>query len=256
MVDRSKLSDFQYDWEYRETVALDDGTDVELRLLRPDDRELLRRGFHQLSSESKYRRFLGPKSRLSDRELEYLVEIDQVDHVAIGARVPTDEREEDGERGAGLARCVRLKREPRAAEAAVTVVDDFQGQGLGRILLNRLVCAARERGIETFRATLFSENRPMQALLREIGDARVIERDGPVVTLGISLPEGVPAAEPRGATDEPSPLERILSLTGRGAATLVDKFTTDDEDSLPDGNDTDDSPAGRAGESEAEAPSE
>jgi GNAT superfamily N-acetyltransferase len=232
MAGSSKLSDYDYDWEYRETVPLEDGTEIEVRLVRPDDRELLRRGFQQLSAESRYRRFLGPKSRLSERELEYLVEIDQVDHVAIGARVPAA-GEDDAERGVALARCVRLEQEPHAAEAAVTVVDEFQARGLGRTLLDRLVGAARERGVETFRATLFAQNKPMQALLREIGDARIIERDGPVVTLGISLGDAEAAAGAGEESKEPSTLQRILSLTGRGAATLVDKFTTDDGDNLP-----------------------
>lgn len=230
MTELQDLSDNEYDYDYRETVSLEDGTEVLLRLLRPGDRERLRRGFQQLSEESKYRRFLGPKSKLSDRELEYLVDIDQVDHIAIAAE-PVDR--EEGPREAGLARCVRLHDEPEAAEAAVTVLDAFQGIGLGRTLLDRLVEAARERGIEVFRATLFAQNRPMQSLLDEIGDAQVIEHDGPVVTLGIALERGEPEPGAAETEDErtPTALERVLSLTGRGAASLVDKFTSESDPS-------------------------
>jgi GNAT superfamily N-acetyltransferase len=191
-----------------------------------EDREKLRRGFERLSNESRYTRFLTPKSQLSESELEYLTELDGYHHFAIGAELAGAER--DGE-GMGVARCVRLLDEPHTGEAAVTVVDEFQGEGLGSILLRRLVAAARERDIDNFRATLFVENIPMRRLLEDVGPVEVIERNGPVVTLDISLEdeEHVPVPTSPEAPEEPpedTPMRRILSATARGAASLVDKF--------------------------------
>src|SRR5207244_92171 len=108
------------------------------------------RGFAGLSAESRYRRFFSAKDRLSEAELRYLTEVDGVDHFALGAL-------HDGE-GAGVARFVRLRDRPDTAEAAIVVVDERQGCGLGRLLLTRLTEAARERGITRFRSDVLARN--------------------------------------------------------------------------------------------------
>src|SRR5689334_9186419 len=122
--------------DYLERAALRDGTQVVLRLVGPDDKELLRAGFERLSPESRYARFLAPKTSLSDDELRYLCEIDHESHFAIGAL-------RDGEAGSttpvglGIARFIRLSDPPDTAEAAITVADDVQHQGLGKLLFLR-----------------------------------------------------------------------------------------------------------------------
>lgn len=89
--------------DYVEHVTLRDGLPVILRLVTPDDKELLRRGFDNWSAESRYARFFVPKLRLSDDELTYLCDVDQENHFALGAI-----REGDGEpRGLGIARFIR-----------------------------------------------------------------------------------------------------------------------------------------------------
>jgi len=60
------------------TVTLRDGVRVRLRPIAPDDRDLLAASFERLSEQSRYRRFLTAKSKLSTNELDYLV--DAVDH--------------------------------------------------------------------------------------------------------------------------------------------------------------------------------
>ena len=79
--------------DYLEHAELRDGTPVLLRLLRPTDKQLLRTGFEHLSSESRYARFFTPKTSLTDDELRYLTDIDQEDHVAIGAASERDGQE-------------------------------------------------------------------------------------------------------------------------------------------------------------------
>src|SRR5579871_764791 len=143
--------------------TLTDGTRVRLRMLRPEDRERLRAGFERLSPQSRYRRFLSPTPRLTERMLTYLTHAYGRDHVAIGAeRVEPDGR---GGEGLGVARFIRLADAPDTAEAAVAVVDDVQGRGLGRLLLATLVEAACERGIRKFRAHVLPGNAPVDTLL-------------------------------------------------------------------------------------------
>jgi GNAT superfamily N-acetyltransferase len=164
-------------------VTLRDGSCVLIRPAGPADRALLAEGFERLSPESRYRRFFAPVRVLSDRMLDQLTSIDYVDHFAWGALV----RLPDGSCvGAGVSRYVRLA-DPTAADAAVTVVDDWQGRGLGRILLDALVLEALENGITRFEGDVLVENRPMQELLRRTG-ARFRPEGSGALRFSIDLP--------------------------------------------------------------------
>ena len=117
----------------------------------------------------------------------------------------------------------------------MTVLDAYQGRGLGSCLLRRLVAAAREREVKTFRATLYVDNVPMRRLLEDVGPVTVIERNGPVITLDVSLEEEEhvsvpPPPEKEEEPPEDTPMRRILSATARGAASLVEKFRWNDHD--------------------------
>ena len=149
------------------TVTLRDGSRVRVRPVRPDDKELFLRGWQRFGEESRYRRFMGAQGRLTHRDLAYFTEVDHVDHEALGALDA-----ETGE-GVGVARYVRIGAGSPVAEAAVAVVDDWQGRGLGGELLRRLTARAREHGIERFHASLFAFNKGMLALFGALGDMEV-----------------------------------------------------------------------------------
>ncbi len=166
-----------------ELVDLRDGSAVRIRPIRPEDKAQLVQAFARLGPSSRYRRFLGYKKDLSVAELEALTEVDHVDHEALGAIDPST-----GD-GVGVARYVRRPDRPDVAEAAVTVVDDWQGRGVGSALVRRLAARAREEGIREFTATLLSDNRAMLELFRGLGVLRVV-RDGPVQEVDVALPVG------------------------------------------------------------------
>ena len=181
---------------YLEHAVLRDGTKVAIRLLRPEDKELLRAGFDRLSPESRYARFLAPKTQLSEDELRYLCEVDQENHVAIGA---VGDDPHGAPVGLGIARFIRLADRPDTAEAAITVADRVQQQGLGRLLLTRLVAAAAERGIARFRCEVLATNTAMTALLAEISPDRSVELQGGVMSIEVALPSVPPTQPPAGA---------------------------------------------------------
>ncbi|HEY6910103.1 MAG TPA: GNAT family N-acetyltransferase [Myxococcales bacterium] len=165
--------------DFREEHLLRDGTQVTLRHIRPDDAAELRRGLMRLSPESRYRRFLSLVSELTDEQVKYLTCVDGKDHVAIVAatRVPGVE----GEVGLGVARFVRLRGDPEVAEAAITVVDDAQGKGLGRILALALARAAYERGVRRFRGRVLADNSAVRQLLEDVGAVMGKPEQGGVV---------------------------------------------------------------------------
>ena len=204
--------------DFREDVTLIDGTRVTLRHIRPADAAELQRAFSRLSPESRYRRFFGGVTHLTDETVRYLTEVDGRDHVAIVAtREAPDLRREEG---LGVARFVRNRDEPTVAEAAVTVVDDMQRKGLGRALVMALAEAARERGVRTFRADVLADNEPMVAILREVGATESGRADG-VVTYDVAIDEtaegtGIVARLLREAARTMGVLVRRLGPPGQG----------------------------------------
>ena len=156
-----------------------------LRLVRPADKELLERGFARLSPQSRYLRFFTPKSALTDDELRYLTECDHVRHLAIGATTA------DAREGLGVARFIALEGEPGVADAAIAVIDEMHGKGLGSLLFERLVAAARERGIERVRCDVLGSNTAMQDFLHAHPGARTTRVEAGVVTVEMPLPQPV-----------------------------------------------------------------
>ncbi len=167
--------------DYREVATLRDGASVVLRPIRPDDKDLLARGFARLSPQSRYLRFFTPKACLTDDELRYLTEVDGDRHFAIGAATL------DGSEGLGVARFIRLEHEPGVAEAAIAVIDDMHGKGLGSLLFERLVAAAAERGVERVRCHVLGSNTSMQEFLRAFAPVHSTTVDSGVVTVDMPL---------------------------------------------------------------------
>lgn len=174
-------------------TTLRDGTRVLVRLVEPDDREHFVEGFNRLSTRSRYLRFHTAVEDLDDRQLDYLTQVDQVDHVAWVA-VDLDQPEHPG---IGVARFVRLNDEPTVAEAAVTVLDAYQGRGLGTVLLEVLANAARSRGVATFRAYVLGENRAMLSVLDRLGPTRSQQERG-VHQIDVDLLDGEPTTSMAG----------------------------------------------------------
>jgi GNAT superfamily N-acetyltransferase len=134
----------------------------------PSNREQLSRGLKDLSPESIRSRFLGSKKEFSPTELEYLTNLDGWDHYAIGI----EEREKPF-RGVAIARLVRSPVDPSEAEVAITVIDEFQGIGLGALLIRLIALAAHERKLDRLTFTSLRQNNGMLKLIQKIGVAHV-----------------------------------------------------------------------------------
>lgn len=189
-------------------VVCRDGTRVLLRPVVPDDKQALRDGFARMSPASRYQRFMSPIEDLTDEMLAYLTEIDYVNHFAWVALLA----DEPAGVGVGVARYVRLRDEPDVAEAAVTVVDEWQGRGLGTILVDALGAVALQNGIQTIRGYVLEENRRMRDVLEAAG-AR-ISHDSPGL-LRVEVDVAARATQVRG-----TPLGAVLEALARGEASV------------------------------------
>jgi GNAT superfamily N-acetyltransferase len=164
-------------------IALRDGSRVRIRQGRSSDEELLLRGFARLSPESRYRRFLAPTPELTGQMVRRLTEIDHHEHEAM---IALDDR--TGE-GVGVARYVRDPERPDTAEVAVTVIDDWQGRGLGTLLLDVISARAREEGITVFTALMLATNEEMMDLLERLDPVRIVDRELGRVQIEVQIPE-------------------------------------------------------------------
>lgn len=181
---------------------------VLIRPVVPDDKPRLAEGFERLSPVSRYRRFLAAVTRLRPEQLVQLTEIDYVDHFAIGA-VALDE---PGQPGIGVARYVRFQDNPAAADAAVAILDDFQGLGLGTLLMRVMGAVGLENGVREFRADVLADNRAVREMLARLG-AR-LESGGNPSTYVIDLAAQLESIEG-------DPLHDVLVALARGEAGVV-----------------------------------
>src|SRR5262249_28310710 len=108
--------------KYSAFESMRDGRRMEIRALRPDDRDELLSAVDRASAQSLHRRFFAVRRRFTEREIDYFVNVDFVDHVGLVAIV----EEADRPRIVGGARFVVV--EPGQAEVAFAVIDQYQGQ--------------------------------------------------------------------------------------------------------------------------------
>jgi RimJ/RimL family protein N-acetyltransferase len=140
---------------HTETVRLLDGRLVQLRPIRPEDAPLLQEGFARLSPQSIYMRFLKTAVALSDSQARQLASVDYDEHMALVGSVI-----EDGvEHLVAVARYGAIPGDVTGlAEAAIIVRDDYQGAGLGKMLMKRLLQYGRQHGVHMLVATVHSSN--------------------------------------------------------------------------------------------------
>jgi protein lysine acetyltransferase len=171
-------------------VTLRDGVRLHIRPILPSDRGKLADTQPGFSRESHYKRFFSAPP-LSDKVVQYLVDVDYGDHFAWVALAADD----PGEPGIASARYIRERAAHDTAEVAFSVIDDYQGRGLGTLLLGALGVAAAENGIRHFRARVLAENEPMRAILRRAGaqldfaEPGVLETVVPIPAFGDGLPD-------------------------------------------------------------------
>ena len=189
-----------------ETARSNSVEDLQIRPIAPEDKQALAEGFERLSDESRYRRFLAPRGSLSDAELRYFTEVDHHDHEALVAIDP-----ETGQ-GVGIARYIRSKTDPKSAELAIAVVDDWQRMGVGTSLATALSERAQHEGITVFTGLVLADNQLMLNLARDLGEVRIDRQGHGSVELTVELPR-------KGRRDALA--SRLLRAIATGALTAL-----------------------------------
>lgn len=186
-------------------VSLADGAELLLRPVRPEDRNRIREGVNWFSADALYQRFFTPIAKLSEAQLDFLSQPDQVDHLAWGA---LDEAHPEIP-GVAVARCVRLPDDPAVAEASLIVLDDYQGRGIGTLMLALLNLNAAVAGIGTLRALTLVENRGFLRLMSALG-GRPVHESGNILRVDLPVRDD-PVEVPASAAHYRAALEALLA---------------------------------------------
>ena len=159
------LSPWQMGPDYpRWNETLRDGSHVLIRPVRKQDAASERAFIQALSPQAHRYRFLGQVSHPSDELIERLTDIDYKHEIAFAAVVHDDSWDKLVAVGRYSANAGET-----SCECAVTVLDDWQGKGLGTIMLTRLIEVARSRGIKRMWSVDSSDNAAMADLARYMG---------------------------------------------------------------------------------------
>ena len=159
---------------------LRDGRLICIRAIRPDDKARLTKAFHALDPQSVYRRVFHMKNELTADELRQLTEVDHVRDVALVATI-----------GRGASELIvgggRYMASGRSAEIAFTIEEDYQQQGIARLLLQHLVQIAREHGIAQFEAQVLADNRAMLGVFERSGLPMQAKREQGVLHVTLQI---------------------------------------------------------------------
>jgi RimJ/RimL family protein N-acetyltransferase len=150
-----------YPWAETHAERLRTGEEVIVRPAHLTDEEGLQQLFYRLSVESQHRRFFGLRSEFAHAEMQRMVDLDYQSRMALVATSDVGE----------LVGLVSYEARPGEvdAEIAFTVSDDWQGKGLGSILLARMIVAGRANGLRTFSADVLAGNDAMLAVFHQSG---------------------------------------------------------------------------------------
>jgi acetyl coenzyme A synthetase (ADP forming)-like protein len=144
---------------YSARGILTDGSSILIRALTPEDRQRLREHLSRLSPESAYFRFMAPKKSWSDDDLNRFINLDYVHRFALAV----SRRYRDDERiiAVGIYVANPKDDQPETAEVAFTVEDEYQGRGVGTLLLEHLCRIAHVNGINRLEADVMASNSRM-----------------------------------------------------------------------------------------------
>jgi acetyltransferase len=159
-----------YPVQYVREVELPDGESATVRPIRPEDEPLMVKFHESLSERSIYMRYFHMMNLDQRTTHDRLTRICFIDYDREMALVAERRNPETGEREImGVGRLSRRGGSPEEAEYSILISDAFQRQGLGTLLLERLLEVGREEGLKRITAEILYDNRAMQGISRKLG---------------------------------------------------------------------------------------
>ncbi len=140
-----------------EMFVVKDGRVIRVREIAPGDAALLVDIFENMSGESRYKRYNQPLEHVEPvRVWKQAIQIAYEDREKEYGLIAFADDAHGGEIAVGAARLVKTG--ARTAEVAISLRDDFQNLGIGKMLMRRLAFAARDQGYRTLTASIRNDN--------------------------------------------------------------------------------------------------
>jgi len=178
---------------YSATEHVRDGREIEIRALRPDDKDDMLAAVGRTGTQSLQRRFFVVKRGFSEKEIAFFMNIDFANHVALVALA------DEGGRKVIIGGGRYIVTEPGKAEIAFVVID-YQGQGIGTLLMRHLAVIARKAGLKELIAEVLPENAAMRKVFSKFGFQARRGPDPQVVHLARSRSESFATTAPHAAS--------------------------------------------------------
>ncbi|MFD5056114.1 bifunctional acetate--CoA ligase family protein/GNAT family N-acetyltransferase [Streptomyces tendae] len=186
-------------------ALLTDGTTVRIRAVEPRDHDQLEGLYAEMSPDNRRLRFFSAGSRSAGPAADTVCAPARPGHRALLA--------ERAGQVIGLAEYHAADDAPHTAELAVAVADGLHHRGVGTLLVEHLVSAARTDGITAFTADALSDNHEVLRLFADLGLTATRHFDGPEAhcTIDLHVDETyLTASEARGRTADVASLELLL----------------------------------------------
>lgn len=167
-------------------LTLRDGTRVSVRPVRKEDERSADAFFNWLSEETRYLRFMYQAKELTPEMMRGALAQDGLRRVPLVVE-PIVQAEGDPP-AIALGRYAPTN-DPFECEVAITVGDAWQGRGVGRVLLKRLIALAARGGYRSMSASVLSANAKMIGLARAFG-FEITERSSGVTVMQRPLVAG------------------------------------------------------------------
>ena len=171
-----------YPAHYQTKALTKDGSLISIRPIRSDDAPLLVELFNRLSKDTIFFRFLDDLKSLPPDWLQDFTRIDYAQDVAMVAAKEIESRE----RILGVCRIMRKPGSTRGEIAAV-VDDQWQGKGIGKILLQHSIHIAKELGIRVLWGIVSSENKRLLAMAEKLGFSSKPEPEADLYKIEMNL---------------------------------------------------------------------
>ena len=170
-----------YPTELEEGAWLKDQSHVLLRPIRPEDEPAHKQFVLKVSDEDRYKRFFADVGELGHEELARMTQIDydrEMAFVAVG---------QDGAFNQQILGVVRAISNPDLSDAefAILIRSDLKGMGLGKLMMEKIVRYARERGIGQLSGMTMPSNRGMINLAKRLGFQIDIQLEDGVVNMAL-----------------------------------------------------------------------
>lgn len=160
----SHLAIEPYPRQYIERWRLEDGREVALQPIRPEDEPRVFELFDTFSEETWRQRFFGPRRDVSHEEMTRYTNIDYRRTLALIGVL----NQEGEPKLIGVGRLL-IDPTSRTGEYAIVIGDPWQGLGLGEKLTDLMIGIAGDKGVKVIQATVLKDNQPMLQLCRKMG---------------------------------------------------------------------------------------